>query len=413
MKTAVFDLESMKKLRADFLKLMKNAEKVRDYRQAEEFAAAVERFKVYVERVVILGMLPVLNVYGKSAETVRLENVVGTFLDRLKVPFFPMGSEWQKAYAPGADEAAMYARYTHQAGEWAWAVKEQAKAAWKVLEGALATRRGGPSVAFRDPEEETVELAGFTVRVARYDETKDFHRDAMERLKAGLRDYRARAQHVLPILVKKQVPLVLRFDVTNDLGGQYLGDHIDIYPLSARSVGRVAHFLAHEMGHHLFQTVLSGAARTFWDTAVRGDYGPVDLRDLLTAIPAGEDLGTFLFNRSLALKNPALYLQGGAVFFPEGDEPWRNKAAVERYVADELAAGRAPVVSVPKNPITVYATKNTEEAFCEAVGMLVGYGPRAVPEVVRNWLKIILPEVKLESKGELRGLVEELRGLVS
>ena len=53
-------------------------------------------------------------------------------------------------------------------------------------------------------------------------------------------------------------------------------------------------------------------------------------------------------------------------------------------------------LSVPKTPITGYAGKNPEEAFCEAVGLLVAYGPRAVHEKIRHYLEIVIPgKVKL------------------
>ena len=50
---------------------------------------------------------------------------------------------------------------------------------------------------------------------------------------------------------------------------------------------------------------------------------------------------------------------------------------------------------VPKSPITGYAGKNTEEAFCEAVGRLVAYGPLVIPETVRGWLRAVLPGIRI------------------
>ena len=46
------------------------------------------------------------------------------------------------------------------------------------------------------------------------------------------------------------------------------------------------------------------------------------------------------------------------------------------------------IIKLPKNPLTQYASKSNEEAFCEALGLHV---TAKLPEVVRYVLKQVLP----------------------
>jgi hypothetical protein len=62
-----------------------------------------------------------------------------------------------------------------------------------------------------------------------------------------------------------------------------------------------------------------------------------------------------------------------------------------------LDTGGDPVISVHTKPISGYANKNPEEAFCEAIGLLVAFGPRTVDEQVQSWLKEIVPSLRIAS----------------
>jgi len=65
---------------------------------------------------------------------------------------------------------------------------------------------------------------------------------------------------------------------------------------------------------------------------------------------------------------------------------WLFADGIRKYLDD----GGDPVVRVPTNPITGYSGKNSDEAFCEALGNLVAYGPKAVPDVVLGMLRSVL-----------------------
>jgi hypothetical protein len=151
--------------------------------------------------------------------------------------------------------------------------------------------------------------------------------------------------------------------------------------------------MAHEMGHHLWQTYLSGEAKDFWTTAIRGDYGDLDVEELIRKWPG--NTWAFEFTKVMGQEDPILALQVDAVSHDEslvrGKGELQKKEDFERLLNQGIRT-----LKVPKTPITGYANKNPEEAFCEAIGLLVSYGPRAVHEKVQGWLSIVLPgQVKL------------------
>jgi hypothetical protein len=118
-------------------------------------------------------------------------------------------------------------------------------------------------------------------------------------------------------------------------------------------------------------------------------------------MPAGKEGESryWIEGHSLRETDPTLYLQIYLCMHPPNATPWfQSKADVERLIAEGTKT-----VPVPLDPITVYATKNREEAFCEALGMLVAYGPRAVPARARFWLEEILPEIRIAASRRVVG----------
>jgi hypothetical protein len=75
---------------------------------------------------------------------------------------------------------------------------------------------------------------------------------------------------------------------------------------------------------------------------------------------------------------------------------------IEKYIKDH-----DPVIRAPGNPISGYAAKNEEEAFCEALARLVAWGPRAVMPDIRAALKILFPKLRVESMNRLADQLEE------
>ncbi len=104
-----------------------------------------------------------------------------------------------------------------------------------------------------------------------------------------------------------------------------------------------------------------------------------------------EDLSSTQAKLELKQVNPLMYLQLLSLDWqPNGQmTPDFSIEGIEEHF--EIYGS---YMVVPKNPISAYASKNEEEAFCEAVGKLVSFGHNTLPEPVLVWLKTVLPTVR-------------------
>jgi hypothetical protein len=214
-----------------------------------------------------------------------------------------------------------------------------------------------------------------------------------------LKRYRASAKARMPWLIQHQLPMVLDFEGGLDKGGEYRKSYIWVNATAGDKTEETVRILAHEMGHHRYKA-LSGTAEKFWVMAIKQDYGPLDIQKALDSWPESTKT-TWSAVDFLKDKDPVLALQLDVLSFGHGGD----KAYDSRRDFEEALA-TATTLNVPKSPVTGYGGKNPEEAFCEAVGMLVAYGPRAVHERIRHWLGIILPgEMKTATRVARRYLL--------
>ena len=114
--------------------------------------------------------------------------------------------------------------------------------------------------------------------------------------------------------------------------------------------------------------------------------------------------------------DPTLYLQvmiASSVYDPEytsksDSTPWRwmdtskGEKAVYNLSWAEVAAAAAKQEKreVPRLPVSVYGAANAEEAWCDAVGLMVAYGPQAVLEPVRELVYGLLPSFRRNPAAE-------------
>jgi len=120
----------------------------------------------------------------------------------------------------------------------------------------------------------------------------------------------------------------------------------------------------------------------------------LDLRDVMNKWKNAPD-------REMKEKDPILYLQLQSLAY---DPAYRDYDLISmRSISDYIDDGKDPIVHVTTKPITGYSAKSPEEAFCEAFGMLVGYGTKVLLPQVVFVLRTILPGIRLESVVELFG----------
>ena len=398
--------------RKDFLQLVSNTDRVQDIETALKLKQALLRWRELLESY---GKQITLDLNGRTRVNKNLPEWqqkadpkwAQWYLDHMK-PFWDLvyeitrypvvNSHYVRKYSPWMTDEKRLEQLRVDSPKWAARVKLKAQAAWRFLNDFVAwTGKGGlygggeEPVSLTTVEEEQITLEGFRLIFRGFADSS--MSDYLESFKAGLRTYRQLAGKRLPILLKTQLPIVVNWKWLDDRdAGSYKQDRIEMSPWGLSSEPRrVAHVLAHEMGHHVYRTVLSSDAQSFWHTAIHGDFKDLDLRD---AIRVMKGLGvTTSIDDKLAQTEPILYLQLNTLLHSTAYK------ALDLWSVDSISqyldAGNNPIVRVPTSPITGYSGKNSEEAFCEAVGMLVAYGPRTVSARALDWLRVILPDVRI------------------
>ena len=396
------------KMRKDFLMLMKNVPRVKDYDTAIKLKEAFDRWRgQYTEFFFKRFLDNSLKYDDRVSERIRQEidrtvrKPAKEFLSEADLPI-----DLATKHIPASIQLE---RYFEDVKKWDKRVRRKAQVFWKALKEAVSIYEKGwykgpdaPSTLQAEvPVYEKAVIEGFQVEVRGYNHGEEIDREAMPLIREALKRYRKNASSRMPWLLQNQLPMVLEFEATLDLAGRYNHDGtITIFASAAidSNPNALAKTMAHEMGHHLWR-LLSKSAQDYWSAAISGDYGDLDIRKLLSGWPSG--MWAYEYAEHLADKDPILSLQLDTVWPGYGG---RQEMAERQDFEDRLEAGY-PTLSVPKNPITGYAGRSPEEAFCEAIGMAVTYGSRAVLPQVRKWLNVVIPgQVKLASRVVARHL---------
>jgi len=290
--------------------------------------------------------------------------------------------------------------------KWNMDARRKAQEAWKMLQLYQEWTSGHEKPwQYHVLKRENQTVQGFACQFVYYDEQDIL--DVLPSIQTGLNRYRSQAQKAYPWLLQHPLPLVFRMDTeggTSSGAMWYEGDHIEIGYFGMRAKpDEFAHYVAHEMGHHIYQKQLSPEQQTFWHRALRGDYQTLKLQSILDQIGSGETLREF--ERRIERTDPILHLQLELLFY---DPAYRDYGAVGVQGIKDLMAKGVREIRVPTHPITGYASKNTEEAFCETLGLLVGYGPQAVHAEVKKWFWLMQPGVRMASRGGVMSLIEKV-----
>jgi hypothetical protein len=369
------DEKWIESLRKDFLTLVKNVPRIQTYADASKVRDA---FKTFRERFRKFFFDQFLNRQKEDGDASfeGIRKPAWDFYAELEFPLYYADEH--------VSEERALVMFREKATAWDKRLRSKAQVFWKDLRDYLSYRKE-PKFDVQTPDKDRLVLEGFQVEIWGYESGSTWKDDALSKFKESLRLYRRNAAKRLPWLLQRQLPLVLKFESRLNEGGLYEGSHISIAMSATTGQGPEwgAHILAHEMGHHLFKG-LSGPAREFWDTAIRQDYGPLDVDELLDQWPDNIRWSSD-FVTHMAMKDPVLALQVDVL---SGDTGGSGKSLQERSDFEELLVHTVPV---PKHPITGYAGKNPEESFCEAIGRFVGYGPMTVLPTVRGWLDIVIP----------------------
>lgn len=394
------------KMRKDFLTLLKNVSRLKDYDDAVTLSQAIhtyaDRFKeLFFDHFLNTSLKYLeksLNEQDKNYIDKKLRKSGWDFYIELSLPFSRADEYYSKE--------SRFAKFKEEAKRWENRIKSKARTFWTDMRETIEwyerirfkMKDDPEKIQVETPDVDQVSMEGFRMEIRGYDPTVSYMPEALEHIKYALKEYRSKAKQRLPLLLQKQIPMVIDFQASLDIGGQYEGKIIRINATSAlggKDPNVLVKTLAHEMGHHLFKTWLSAEATALWYTLIRGDYGDIDLKNVLLQWPESV-MWASDFSDSIREKDPILSLQVATV--AEGYQPggMMGRGFDKREDFERMLDSGVTELRVPSTPITGYAGKNHEEAFCETIGLLVAYGPRAVHEKIRSWLDVILPgQVKL------------------
>lgn len=381
------DLAWVEGLRKDFLTLVKNLPLVKNYATAHRLREALRVYRKRFDDLLFENFLNRDLKYNMDLS----EGDVQWYNKRLRSVAWSFSSELSSMPIGFVDdynsEESLFLRFEQEAPKWKARVQRKALDFWKAMKEVIQEFEEFKkrTIDVRVPSSDRIVLEGFRVEVRGFEDDEEAHSEYLAVFKEGLKTYKQRASRVAPILLQKQCPIVLEFNSNLDKGGEYNKGVIICYMTSTtKGPDWVAHLLAHEMGHHLWRTVLGASAQTFWDHTIRGDYGDLDLKELLNSWPG--DTWAFQFPEKMKDTDPVLALQVQALSYDRAYGEIQTKEDFQR-----LYDQGTRTVRVPKHPITGYANKNPEEAFCETIGLLVAYGPRAVHERVQMWFDTAIP----------------------
>jgi predicted kinase len=316
-------------------------------------------------------------------------------------------NEWEnyirKLPTEAENTAANMAAWHETSRKWLTRVRTKARTAWKYLDQITGLTSKLPTLPkYQVDTRETLQLEGFHLVFFNYDTSGE--PDLLESVKDGLRLYRERAQKTFPILLKKQLPIAIDWNfrpgAPSFAAAYYTTREIRVTPwgLTNKSLQFVK-TMAHEMSHHLWRTYMSGEAKDDWETYLKGTKTTLDLRDALKRL---HELGVrYMDDSKLEQQDPILALQLQSLNFNPATKAmdFISVSDLETYLQD----GGNPHAPVSTLPITGYAGKNAEEAFCEAVGLLVAFGPQTVLPPIRRMLMNLFPNLRLAAD---RGFVE-------
>jgi hypothetical protein len=403
MKTKVTS-EMVEKLRKDFLLLMKNLERVKDYESAMTLQRVFRTYADHINEVVYRGL--VQEIEGKNKNdwwAQRIRKDVWQFYIQLRLPIDHArepGDEVYQWFTPSRN----YEKFLSSKDKWIAKVKTEARKAWTALREFFESKGG--SFEAQMPSQYTIEMSGFKVVVIGNSEHEDQY---LRKIQETFRYFKSRALKVYPPLASGILPFQLNLHDQEGLGESAAATYdlpnrvIHLSPwVAVENLKHGAKDLAHEMGHHIYETYLSDSDQALWEHVIRGDKSPLDLREVLAVWP--ENASRYWIDGSpLRETDPTLYLQIYTAMFP----PNRDMTYfTTREDVEALIAQGTTHIPLSRHPITVYASKNPEEAFCEALGMLVGYGPRAVDPVVLEWIHRILPNVRIASPSRVAARYE-------
>jgi len=417
-----FTKASVKKLRTDYFMLMRNLPRVKTQKDVEFLREAIVKFRGYLE-----SMFDPSRGFGSGSVVKAIENFIyklhpGDYATAKHVIDGRVGliksHAWQlsmeldiefesdRRFSRFGDKNLYNDIRDRQDGpifnprkvkNYRQRVGKKAKGFFDVLGYFLewAGKQSEETFTIRQPVNVTNEIHGFKVVLHGYDpKGLEYKRGpklkaGYDTLVAGLKIYRRNTAKRFPQMLKQTLPLFASFACGMSDGGRYEHRLIRACPMAYKGdPTEFAHVIAHEMGHHLWRSMVKSPLQTWWRKIIAGDYKSLDLRKVLANW--GDDDWVHQVSDRLKLSDPVLSLQLEIINNFEGLPQGRQFKGLDKREGFQAALDSGRKVILPQHPVTAYAHKNPEEAFCEVAGLWVSRGRKAVHPMVMANFKYIL-----------------------
>jgi hypothetical protein len=414
-----FDVDKIMSFRKDFLVFMSNIKKgrIKDYASALQLYDAILDWRDKFEYYIFTNLKNTLKGKMMNGEIHKddynywsdwLGKNVWEFVMAFRLPL----DTYRVKEGIQSQESVYSDLMKYEIKKWESRVRRLSRKAWKGLEefrfwweDSLGKGKFGVDVSVIETEKVngiTLYINGADVKNSGISNAHEVISNTIETIK----QYVSRAKSVAPILLKKKIPMFLDFDIRGmDIAGEYSKHgYRDIkeptlalaYTAMSKNINNNVHTMAHEMGHHIYQTYMGSAERKYWKRFMDANAVELNVQKLVKEW-GGNGIDEYIFdNKYLKKKDPILYLQLRGLY---NTPYYKTTMENERIMTFEDLGNWAKrenikTIRVHLKPITGYAHKNNEEAFCEALGLLVSYGASAVEEEIRYIMKKIVPTLE-------------------
>jgi hypothetical protein len=398
------DSEFVQQWRLDLLRLLRSLKHVKDYDTAVEFQDVLVRYRKAFEETIIKRFIETQVRYELGLD----EHTADRWYGRLRKAAYDLYYDLTMPFSrdPNVNKDTLYHRFVGEGDRWVKRIQRKARDLWKEMKLFLDQFPHLLNLKSNDtkPYVETLNvdnysIDGFDVQLIGYNQggLAENHPRLLAQAKRGFKKFAQKAKSKFPFVYRHRLPAELYFNATLNKGGVYEKDHIEIYMSALYGSDSMSfeQIYAHEMGHFVYRNYLGEAQTNFWHKAVKADYGKhLDWYKVLELWPEDKEYLFTVDDHLLDLGRYVLYLQLTSLLYSNDRSRWYMNATREK-VEQQAEEDRYEIV--PANPISAYANKNPEEAFCEAFSRWLIYGDRAVLPIVRNWLSVILPDATIRT----------------
>lgn len=257
-----------------------------------------------------------------------------------------------------------------------------------------------------------VQIQGFTCVFV--DAKEDQIHSAYDKIEKSLDMIVKIAKKHLPFLLKHKVPLYFSFGKTLfctpaeqthttvqfQVDGCYLPSRkiIEILYLENAKPSVLCGTIAHELGHHIFRNYLSDKAKDFWYDIVNGITEDLTIRRVF-----GQS-DNYVKTIKEAYKTPKTLsnyqsLRDKQIFIKKLEQDL--DIDLSRVTTEQLHyliyQNLDTPIRIHKNPMTVYANSNPEEAFCEFLRMLFQNKLFMIDRSWRNYFETAM-SIRIQNK---------------